>query len=368
MTDVKPAQTSDFLSKSLLERVLTHWGAIAWLLSLLGLIVGGASLFCYTHAIGRTDLFQAAAGDQALLLVWLFFVGLISIAFILIMATSAVLFGLAVSMLNRHSRLQRRAVNTLFFIVSAGYACFGSLILWAANLGVEGVFVVVCIATALATIIFYLANPNLRIPVDFSAKRPKKGHAASPWALLFFLYLALLGTVVSGVFPAQMVLMAYRGEDTPDGVGRLMLVAVCSMIIALVPVWAFYKTRGALVRRWRLCLAGFIGALLFYIVLSPATLGIVTYAAANVMGVRDSKVQDYMLTDKDVIGELDTDVWSLQPKQQDAARIKAFKLFGFGSMLLLCPAELVKTELKDWPEHSGRCLLTSTPKARLLPL
>lgn len=368
MTDVKLAQTNDFFPKSLLERVLDHWGAIAWFLSLLGLIVGGASLFCYTHAIGRTDLFQAAAGDQAKLLVWLFFVGLMSIAFILIMATSAVLFSLAVSMLNRHPRLQRRAVNTLFFIASTGYALFGGVILWASEWGVEVISLLVCLVTALATVFFYLFNPNLRIPVDFCAQRPKKGHTASPWALLFFLFLALLGTVVSGVFPAQMVLMAYRGEDTPDGVGRLMLSAVFSMIIALAPVWAFYKTRGALVRRWRLCLAGFVGALLFYIVLSPATLGIVTYAAANVMGVRDSHVRDYMLTDKDVISELDTEVWSIQPRQQDAARIKAFKLFGFGSMVLLCPAELVKTALKDWPEHSGRCLLTSTPKARLLPL
>ncbi|XXF10700.1 hypothetical protein J3Q00_10270 [Pseudomonas sp. D2-3] len=367
MTDVKSAQTSDFLSKPLLERVLAHWGAIAWLLSLLGLIVGGASLFCYTHAIGRTDLFQAAAGDQALLLVWLVFVGLMSIAFILIMATSAVLFGLAVSMLNRRPCLQRQAVSTLFFIVSAGYACFGSLILWAPEWGVKVIFLLVCLVTALATVVFYLFNRKLRVPVNYCAKRPKKGKAASPWTLLFFLFLALLGTVVSGVFPTQMVLMAYRGEDTPEGVGRLMLIAVFSMIIALVPVWAFYKTRGALVRRWRLCLAGFIGALLFYIVLSPATLGIVTYAAANVMGVRDSHVQDYLLTDKDVIGELDTNVWSLQPKQQGAARIKAFKLFGFGSMLLLCPAELAKIELKKWPEHSGRCLLTSTGQARLLP-
>lgn len=367
MTDVKPLQKSDYLLESFLKRVLAHWGAIAWFLSLLGLIIGGASLFCYTHAIGRTDLFQVAAGDQAMLLVWLFFVGLMSIAFILIMATSAVLFGVAVSMLNRRRSLQRHAVSILFLIVSLGYACFGTSILLAAEYGVKAIFLLASVVTALATVIFYLSNRKLRIPVNCCAKWPKKGKAASPWTLLFFLFLALLFTVVSGAFPMQMVLMAYRGEDTPDGVGRLMLIAVFSMIIALVPVWAFYKTRGALVRRWRLCLAGFVGALLFYIVLSPATLGIVTYAAANVMGVRDNQVQSYMLTDKDVLGELDTDAWSLQPKQQDAARIKAFKLFGFGSILLLCPAELAKTELKNWPENSGRCLLTSTGQARLLP-
>lgn len=353
--------------KSKLERVLAHWGAIAWLLSLFGLLAGFASLFCYTHAIGRIDLFQAAAANQSMLLVWLAWVGLMSVAFMLIMASAAVLLALAVSMLNTHHRLQRRAINSLLFIVSAGYACFGGLILWASDWGVEWVAVAVCLVTALATTLFYFLNPNLHIPVVLSALRPKKGKAASPWALLFFLFLALLGTVVAGVFPAQMVLMAYRGEDTPDAVGQLMLIAVLSMILALLPVWVFYKARGDLARRWQLCVASLVAALMVYLVLSPATLGIITYAAASSMGMRDNQVRAYMLTDKYVLGELDSSEWSVEAREKGSARIEAFKLFGFGNVLLLCPESLVKTELKHWPQRSARCLLTSATLARVLP-
>ncbi|TBU86369.1 hypothetical protein [Phytopseudomonas dryadis] len=354
-------------SKSRLERVLNHWGALAWLLGLLGLLAGFASLFCYTHAIGRTDLFQAAAAHQSMLLVWLGSVGLMTIVFILIMASAAVLFALAVSMLNGHHSWQRRAINPLLFIVSAGYACFGGLILWRSDWGVERVAGTVGLVTALATLLLYLMSPNLHMPVVRSARKPKKGKGTSPWLLLLFLFLALMGTVVAGVFPAQMVLMAYRGEDTPDAVGQLMLTAVCSMILVLLPVWAFYKARGDLVRRWQVSLASMAGALLLYLMLSPATLGIITYAAANSMGMRDNQVRAYLLTDKDMLGELDTSEWSIQARQEGVARIEAFKLFGFGSVLLLCPAELVKTGLKDWPKHSERCLLTNTTLARLLP-
>ena len=363
----QPTLTAGAGAKSIFERALDHWGAMAWLLSLLGLLAGFASLFCYTQAIGRTELFQAAAEHQAMLFVWLASVGLITIAFILVMASAAVLFAMAVSMLNGHHRLPRRAINSLLFIVSAGYACFGGLILWASDWEVEWVLATVCVVTALATALFYILNSNLHIPVVLSARRPRKGKAASPWALLFFMFLALLGTVVAGVFPAHMVLMAYRGEDTPDAVGQLMLVAVFSMILALLPVWVFYKARGDVARRWQLCLGSLVGALMVYLILSPATLGLITYAAANTMGVRDNQVRAYMFTDQHVLGELDINQWSVQPRQADAAGIQAFKLFGFGSVLLLCPAELAKTELEQWPQHSGRCLLTSTAFARVLP-
>ncbi|TBU74543.1 hypothetical protein [Phytopseudomonas daroniae] len=362
-----PSPTAAHAPKPFLKRMLAHWGALVWLLGFLGLLAGFASLFCYTQAIGRTDLFQAAAAHQSMLFVWLGSVGLMTIFFILVMGTASVLFGLAVSMLNGHHSWQRRAINPLLFIVAAGYVCFGGLILWAADWGVEWVAVVVSLMTGLATWLFFLMSRNLNVPIVRSARSPKKGKAVSPWGLLFFMYLALLGAVVAGVFPAQMVLMAYRGEDTPDAVGQLMLIAVFSMILALLPVCVFYKARGHLARRMRLCVLSVIGALLVYVVLSPATLGMITYAAASSMGVRDNTVRAYMLTDKDVLSELDTDQWAIQPRHEGAARIEAFKLFGFGSVLLLCPAKLVKTGLKDWPDYSEQCLLTKTPLARLLP-
>lgn len=203
-----------------------------------------------------------------------------------------------------------------------------------------------CLVTAVATTLFYFLNPNLHIPVVLFALMPKKDKAPSPWALLLFMFLALLGTVVAAVFPVQMVLMAYRGEDTPDVVGQLMLIALLSMILALLPVWLFYKVRGDFACRWQLCLASLVGALLLHLLLPLAKLGIITYAAASYMGIRDNQVQAYMLTDKHVLGELDASKWSVQAKQKGSARIKASKLFGFGRALLLCPAHLAKNGTK----------------------
>lgn len=368
MTEVNHQTFKQALKKTI-KRILTYWAQLAVLVGGLGTLLGFYTISTYTSAIGRPDLMAAAVDAKSALVLWLAIVALVVAAYFLILMTSSILFGLAVSLFNDSPTIQPDVVKVLVLPVLLGVTALMTVIFKAPELddfkklGCMALFTVV-------TLLALHLSPKFRLAVDVCATAAAPGNANSKATriyLLVMLALLLVGAVISAVFPASLVLKAYSGEDTPEALTKLMVISIFSAGMTLIPVVVFYISKADIFKRISQCIAAAFVILLIVIGVSPSGSLTIVYSAASIMKVRDQTEAKFLLTEDYAKEDFDAQIWGSVETVRNLPLISAFPLFSFGDVLLLCPVKLIKTELKNWPAESAYCVVAKNSKATRMP-
>ena len=368
MIHARPLTFQQALKKNL-KRVLTFWAPLSVIFAGLGTLLGFYTLSTYATAIGRPDVMAAALEAKSALVPWLATViGMLGV-YLLILLSTTVLFGLTVSFFNDASSLQPKLVKILLIPVLVGMLA----LLWQAfegpvlSSGARLFWMSVWLVLAFVALLFI---PTFRVAVDLCATMaaPHDGRSlALRCVFLLGLAVLLLGTVISVVFPASLILHAYDGVETPGEINRLMLISMFAACIALLPVVVFYVSKADLFKRVVLVVTVIMGIGATVISIAPGGPGAIVYSAALVMKARDPVPAHYWLAKTYATEDFDTAIWDNVETLRGHPVVAAFPLLSFGDVLLLCPTRFIKTQRKEWPEKSGYCVLTQNSNAIRMP-
>ncbi|WP_367237539.1 hypothetical protein VXM67_05430 [Pseudomonas sp. Rh2] len=355
--------------KRTFKRIFTYWAPLSMIIGGIGTTLGFYTLSAYTTAIGRPDLMASAIEAKSALVLWLSVISLLVAVYFLVLMTTSMLFGLSVSLFNDSPNLQADLVIVLVFPVLFGIAALMVMIFKGVTIA-DGYKLICVVLYGCLTILALRKSQTFREAVDYCTTIDLAGSLKSKVTRVFFLIilaLSLIGTVISTVLPVSLILKAYSGEDTPEAITKLMLISIIFASMTLIPVVVFYTSKADLFKRISLCLA--TASVVSVVIIGGAPGGTLTivYSAASLMKVRDPMVAKFLLTENYATEDFDTEVWDSVETLRTHPLVSAFPLFSFGEVLLLCPAKLVKTEIKDWPNKSAYCVLTKSSKTLQMP-
>ncbi|MEE3632818.1 hypothetical protein UIA24_01025 [Pseudomonas sp. AL 58] len=355
--------------KKNVKRILNYWAPLSVILGGLSTILGFYTISAYTAAIGRPDLMASAIEAKSALVLWLAIIALLVAAYFFVLMTTSALFGCSVSLFNNSPNLQPDLVKILVLPVLLGIAAL-MLVIFKGIVLTDGLKLICIVLYGAAMILALQINQKFRVAVDICATTALPGKSKSKVARFFFLVIlaiTLTGTVLSTVLPVGLILKAYSGEDTPEAVTKLLLISIFFASMTLIPVVVFYDSKSDLFKRISQCLAASIVIVVIIIGASPGGPLTIVYSAASLMNVRDQAAAKFLLTENYAKEDFDAEIWGLVETLRKHPLIPAFPLFSFGDVLLLCPAKLIKTELKDWPAKSAYCVVTKNSKALRMP-
>lgn len=217
---------------------------------------------------------------------------------------------------------------------------------------------------------FLLFGRSVELQERFVARRNKDvPENIRKWAVALFVFIVGLAAgfaAIAGVFPAVFAIWSYRGSDQVT-VG---VVAIClvSMLASCLPALAYLLVKGSLLRKYLGAFFALIICFVIFWVLSPGIFGVLTYSAAQAIGVRSTQVNRYVVTEKFPVAAFDEKVWGVDKLSSDKLfAIEAFKLYGFGGVQLLCPRKLLAVDLRDLPSRSMECVAVVGDKIYLAP-
>lgn len=343
------------------KRLLEHWTPFTVTLVFLGTGFGMLSLYIYTKAIGRVDIFMSTLDAKSALLVWVFVVMFIMSLQLSILTGAAWFYGMSVSMLNR--RRDKTKFIALWFLVPLvlGFTTFMVLAFyWGDEVGPGLALLIVSIIVVLAL----LGITRLRCVRVLV-------HAGSPWAQRKYLYLPiawlLLLTVLSGTLPTLLILDSYVGQDNPAAVRFVAIFSVCTFVVSLMPALLFFSVKGSVYRR--ACAAVLSVMILFIVFLLTArgTMSSITYSVAGKLEIRQTHTARFILEDQVKLGDLDALQWHTRLRDDGRVQVQAYQLFSFGDLLLICPTALRAAKLHQLPNYSKLCLFTRASLVHRLP-
>lgn len=361
MPNATPLTFQQTLKKNL-KRVATYWAPLSVLFTAFGALLGFYTLSTYATSINRPDLMAAALEAKSALVPWLAAVMGMLGAYLLILLSTTVLFGLTVSLFNDVPSLQHKLVGILLLPILIGIVA----LLWQ---NFEGptlddwgklTWMLIWLGVSLIAL---LTMRTFRVAVDTCTTMAIPGNPRSwPLRCWFMLMVALLlvATVICAVFPASLILHAYTGEDTPEALRHLMVISMFAATVTLLPVVVFYVSKADLFKRLGVGLLMVLVAGGVVIVISPGSPAAIVYSASSMMKARNPVEARYMLTTSYATEDFDTNIWGNVQTVRGKPEVSAFPLFSFGDVLLLCPTSLINKNRKEWPQYSAYCVLTQS--------
>jgi len=346
---------------------------IKWWLPLAATLISISLLTKYLWLIHHPELILSSLGNPSNLVAWLFFTLLVLASLLIIVSVPSLAFMMCITQCAPGRELEKMLAFRFSLIVGGGYGLL-SLNLLGSTFGMTFApgyfFVFVAIIAAWATWHVLCSETSLHEKVLELSPGPRK-----PWhrkayrtIRLGWLGLLLAFTSMSGVFPAQLGLMAWRGGE--NGWEAHWAIGVCLLImcIYLAPVMSFYLSEGNLLQRTgrsalTLLVCVFINAMLL-----PAILDVWVYTAGNLIKIRDNTELSYVLDEKDYPREVfDKNLWQLETYEgpNGLYSVKAFRQFRFGDILLICPSRYRNLNMKEIGSYAHLCITLSDAKVKV---
>ncbi|HBN8508759.1 TPA: hypothetical protein L3715_002350 [Pseudomonas aeruginosa] len=363
-----PERTFSAVARKNFKRLLTYWAQIGTLLSLAGAGLGFFSLYAYAEAIGRPDLFMDSIDAKSALVVWLLLVVLLLAAYLFVLSATTWLFGMTVSLFNKPPGKQREAVLWLLFPVLVGFGTFVFILYFHADgIGGRVAVLLVALAVLLSCLLMYALWDFRKLIRDALSVNGAQVKAGEKWFFMGFLWLLLFMTVSAGVFPATLTLQSYLGDDTPEAIPGLARLSLLTMVLTLVPVVIFYRVPGDLYRRITYAVTALILMSCATMLISPGSMGRITYSAAGKLNIRAHESTRYVLSDDIRLADLHGPLWKTRLGQSSRVEVNAWQLFSFGDVLLLCPDDLSERELRELRHYTSYCIKTRNSKVLRKP-
>ncbi|WP_313364837.1 hypothetical protein [Pseudomonas sp.] len=346
---------------------------IKWWLPVVSTLISISLLTKYLWVIHHPELILSSLGNPSNLVAWLFFSLLILASLLLIVSVPSVVFTLSMSICTVDRELEKRLAFRFGLIVGGGYLLLSLNLLGAMfdyTMAPGYFFPIVVVAAACAVIVLLRRDAPLHNKVLELPPGPRKPLHRKLYytALVGWLGTLLAFTSLSGVMPAQLAIMTWRGgERDEEAFGAI---ALCSLIMCLylAPVLVFYFTTGNAMQRTGRAALMLLGCIFVNAMLLPALLDLWVYSAANLIKVRDNTELRYVLNEKDYPKEVFSSApWQLESYEgpNGLYSVRAFRQFRFGDTLLICPASYRNIELKEIDSYAHRCIALSEGKVHV---
>ncbi|EKG29681.1 hypothetical protein [Pseudomonas avellanae] len=352
--------------KKNLKRIVDHWIIVSVMLSGAATLFGFAILSTYLNAIGLPGLFPSALDTKTALIPWMLLVGLLVVAYMFVLTMNSSIFASGATLFNKQPYAQIKMVRMLVLPLLVGVTVQMITIV----LEIHPLLTV--LASALAeTVVFIM----LMRREDFSAAIHVAGYLAQPeraktwqarYGALLPLFIVVFSTVLSAVFPVQLVLSTYPTPDDFGSTVKLTALAIFVSCLALAPAVVFFALGDNLLAKVRNTSAVLMILTIVTLSMAPRTFPAIVYRTAYLMGVRETTTTSFLITDTYSVERFDSD-WGEVTVDKDRPVVRGFPLLSLGNFLILCPAKLVNTELSQWPSRSAACLVTDAKTARRVP-
>lgn len=346
---------------------------IKWWLPLAATLISTSLLTKYLWVIHHPELILSSLGNPSNLVAWLFFTLLVLASLLVIVSVPSLAFMMCITQCSPGRELEKTLAFRFSLIVGGGYGLL-SLNLLGSTFGIAVApgyfFVFVAFAAAWAAWHVLCSEASLKEKVLELSPGPRK-----PWhrkgyrtVRLGWLGLLLAFTSMSGVFPAQLGIMAWRGGE--DGWEALGAIGVCLLIMCLylAPVLSFYLSEGNVLQRTGRAALALLICIFANAVLLPAILDLWVYSAGNLIKIRDNTERSYVLDEKDYPKEVfDKNLWQLEVYggPNGLYSVRAFRQFRFGDILLICPGRHRNVGLKKLGSYAHLCITLSDAKVKV---
>jgi len=350
---------ADFVRRNI-KRLLEHWGPITVTLSLLGAGVGVFTLYIFTRAIGRVDLFMVAIDAKSALAIWVLIIVLIGAFYLASLTMTTWFYGMSISLLGNIPDKLGRVALWLLLPIWAGFGSFIVLIFYCSDFfeASESLALVCAITIIVYGLLFF--GKGFRGLFKDNAVNMAKGEKAF---VLIFQCLTVCFTVFLSAIPASIIFKSYVGDDTSEAITFVAILTFATLALSLVPALIFYLSKGALYLRAMYGFAAAVLLLFLFLLFSRGTMSTITYAAAEELHVKHAVPARFVLADDVSLSDFDNLLWQTRLHETGRVEVQAFSLFSFGDVLLLCPGNYIRLGLHDLPGFSQYCFLTQNSKA-----
>lgn len=373
-TALHPPQTPAVISgpTSYRQALFKLLADIKWWLPLAATLISISLLTKYLWLIQHPELILSSLGNPSNLVAWLFFSLLVLASLLLIVSVPSLAFMMCITQCSPGRELEKTLAFRFSIIVGAGYGLLSLNLLGSTfdiTIAPGYFFIVVAFAAACAAWHVLSSEDSLKEKVLELSPRPakawhRKGYCA---VRLGWLGLLLAFTSMSGVFPAQLGIMAWRGGE--NGWEARGAIGVCLLIMCLylAPVISFYLSEGTVLQRTGRAALALLVCVFANVVLLPAILDVWVYSAGNLIKIRDNTELSYVLDEKDYPrGIFKTHLWQLENYGTNGLySVRAFRQFRFGDTLLICPGRYRNISLKEINSYAHQCITLSDAKVKV---
>lgn len=366
-----PAEASKPTSyRQALSELLTD---IKWWLPLAATLISIALLTKYLWIVHHPELILSSLGNPSNLVAWLFFALLVLASLLVIVSVPSFAFMLCITQFSPGRELEKTLAARFSFIVGGGYLVL-SANLFASTFDHDippgWLFALVSIASGVAAWCLLNRDQSLKqkiIELSPGTWKPWQQHGYR-FARLGWLGLLLAFTSMSGVFPAQLGIMAWRGGEHGWEARGAIVVCLVIMCLYLAPVMSFYLSEGNVLKRTGRAALALLVCVFANAVLLPAILDVWVYSAGNLIKIRDNTELSYVLDEKDYPQEVfHQTLWQREAYvgPNGLYSVRAFRQFRFGDILLICPARYRNIGLKEIGSYADVCVTLSDAKVKV---
>lgn len=322
---------------------------------------GMLSLYIYTLAIGRVDIFMSTLDSKSALLVWMICVVFILMLQLCVLMTSSWLFASSISLVSRHRRRTRVVGLWLMVPVLVGLAAFVLLVFYLSDYVNAGEALAIVALVIVVTFLGLSRIPKLRVLIAAGAPLGARKKIYAPIAVMLVL------TVISGSLPLLLILNSYVGQEDQAAVNFVAVFSICTLALSLVPALLFYLLDGDIYRR--VFIAGLCILALFtaYLFASRGAMSSITYIVAGKLEIRQMQTTNFILDEQVRLGDMDSLQWHTRLRPDNRVQVEAYQLFTFGDLLLMCPTAVRRAPLHRLPAYTKLCLITRNSKVSRIP-
>ncbi|MBW9246279.1 hypothetical protein [Pseudomonas paracarnis] len=346
---------------------------IKWWLPLSATLISISLLTKYLWLIQHPELILSSLGNPSNLVAWLFFALLVLAALLLIVSVPSLAFMMCITQCSPGRELEKTLALRFFIIVGVGYVLLSLNLLGSTfDITVAPAYFFIFIAFAAAGGAWHVLNNEASLKAKVLELSPiprKRWYRRGYRALrLGWLGVLLAFTSMSGVFPAQLGIMAWRGgENGWEARGAIALCLVI-MFLYLAPVISFYLSEGTVLQRTGRAALALLVCVFANAVVLPAILDVWVYSAGNLIKIRDNTELSYVLDEKDYPQEVfKKNLWQLEAYggPNGLYSVRAFRQFRFGDILLICPGRYRNISLKEIGSYAHLCITLSDAKVKV---
>lgn len=344
-----------------------------WWLIAFGAITATLTLSKYLWVIGHPELLMSSIGSIQNLFVWLFYILVVLFFLTTILAFPSLTFSLLMPPFNLKRKNLERLTIRFCLIIWVGFIWLSLSLGLSALLPISiyftftGAFLIAVAGTIWSMSFMKKARNRYLSRADIGQSVLRRVVHRNGAVLIIAVLLWF--TSMAGVLPAQNALLAWRGPEHGWEAVRALIYCFFSMLLSTLPVLAFNTIPGSVMQRGlnasiALCMVFFLTLLML-----PAVLDQWVYSAATMLKLRDNRSNSYLIDPKTYPRSTFNKVlWSVKDTDspENAFSIKAFKIFGLGDTLLLCPERYRHVPLKFLSRFTDQCFTTSKDKVTLL--
>lgn len=356
--------TFDEVFKRNVKRVLTHWTPFTVILVFLGTFIASLSLYTYARAIGRPDLFMAALDAKASLAAWMIMVMALMFTQVIVLMGSSWFYGAAVSLFTKVRWHIRSVALRLLIPQTVGYAVLIGLGFYQhEDIGAPLALGSTAAATLLAYGALFLSKSFRRLVAYAALSRRRSAY----YGLIIFTGFILVMSVWVSLLSILLIINTYVGVDTKQAVDFVASFSLLTLLMNLVPALLYFVVRGSIYKKAATVAIGAALVFLVFLVTAQGAMSSITYSVAGSLDMRQRYSTRFVLDESVTLADVDPILWQSHLRADGRVQVRAFQMFAFGDLLLLCPASLMTAKLHELPVFTPLCFFTRSSQVKRLP-